>query len=213
MFHLFIMYKAIGLGLFGLFFMLVIPTGLESQQDNVLLYGTGTIVQKDASGEVILENVVHNRIVNTGEQFMMNATFRNSSTDVENSRAISTICLYRGSFSTIDSETTTATSFDNANTITGIECQVESTNDVTTTPGQGIVNGTFSEPTHASATDEIGAIGVCQDAAAQSDATDFNNCAQNGSILFSVFDITNVTLGTGGTVDITYTFDITSPND
>jgi len=73
------MYKAIGVGLLGLFVMLVIPTGLESQQDNVLLYGTGTIVQKDASGEVMLENVVHNRLVNTGEGFMLNATFRNAS--------------------------------------------------------------------------------------------------------------------------------------
>ncbi|KAG2477245.1 MAG: hypothetical protein NPMRTH1_1250026 [Nitrosopumilales archaeon] len=204
------MYKAIGLGLFGLFFMLVIPTGLESQQDNVLLYGTGAIVQKDASGEVILENVVHNRIVNTGEQFMMNATFRNASTDPTGTNNISAICLYRGSFSTIDSEGTTASNFDAANTITGTECQVEASNDVTTTPGEAIVNGTFAEPTHAAATDEIGAIGVCQDALARADGTDFFNCGGSGSILFSVFDITNVTLGSGGTVDITYTFNITS---
>jgi len=200
------MYKAIGVGLFGLFFMLLIPTGVESQPDNVLLYGAGSIVQKNAIGEVVLENTVHNKLVDQGENFLLFQTFRNATAVFAAANSISTICAYVGTDADNISETRTADAFDAGNGVTGTECQVDS---VATMADDGtavlVVDLTT---TNADAADEIGTIGVCQDNGAQADNTNFSNCATNTSILFSAIDITNVTLGTGGTVTITYTFDI-----
>jgi len=64
--------------------------------------------------------------------------------------------------------------------------------------------------TNCADNDTITGIAICQNDT--TDNTDFNNCATEG-IMFAVVDISDVTLATSETVDITYTFDITSPSN
>ena len=61
--------------------------------------------------------------------------------------------------------------------------------------------------TNCSDGDTITTIAICQ-----SDVTldtDYTNCATEG-IMFAIVDVTDTTLATSETVDITYTFNITS---
>ena len=88
------MYKAIGVGLFSLFLLMVIPSSLETQQDEAMMYGMATITQRDAIGDVISENTVHNRLVNTGETFLLQQAFRDTVLQGTDANTVSTICLY-----------------------------------------------------------------------------------------------------------------------
>lgn len=209
------MYKYMGMGLLGLFIVMIFPSGLVNVQDESKFYGEGTIVLRDAAGQIMLENSVHNRIVDTGEDFMNAQTFRSGSAAVDGD-SIGTICLYvagggSASFdevSEIDAEGTDAGEFDAGNAAGNTECQV-SINAVTTGSTAVLAPADFIGGTHNTAGQLVAAIAVCQSVNTDSAGFDYANCADEG-VLFAIFDITDVTLASSETVSITYTFDLSS---
>ena len=80
--------------------------------------------------------------------------------------------------------------------------------DITTTQGQAVIGPiTFTAGTNLPVDAIIDGIGICPGEVGSN--TNFASCATAG-ILFAFVETSNVQLGTAETVDITYTFDITS---
>lgn len=185
--------------------MIVFPAPVESTSNDVKFYGFAEIIKYDENGNVQYTQTVHNRLVDTGEEFLLDAVFQDDGTDRANNVQIGAICVTDVGSPTIG-ESVTAASFDTANGMTETNCIEDTT--VTTTGGTAVIGPlTFTAGTHTAVDDTITAIAICQNDA--DDDAPFNNCATEG-ILFAVVNTSDVTLATGETVDITYTFDISS---
>lgn len=191
--------------LFMITIMIVFPAPVESTTNEVQFYGFAEIIKYDENRNVIFTQTVHNQLVNTGEEFLLDQVFEDGGTAAADDVQIGSICVTDAGSPTI-AEGETAASFDTANSITQTNCIEDQS--VTTTGGTAVIGPlTFTAGTHTAVDDTITAIGICQN-----DTTDngpFNNCATEG-ILFAVVNTSDVTLATGETVDITYTFDISS---
>lgn len=176
--------------------------------DAIVLGGWLHVVKYDADGNIVSEERVHNRFVDTGEEFVLDQVFQDATTTADNGQ-IAAICIGDQGTVTV-AETETAADFDGDNGITENNCKEDTA--VTTSGGQGVIGPlTFTcGGTNCADGDTVTGIAICQPATA--DNNDFNDCATNG-IMFSVIDITDVTLNAGETVDIDYTFDITSPSN
>ena len=190
--------------LFTVMIMMIVPAQVESTSNSLELSGTAEIVKFDENGNTVFTQTIHNRLVDTGEEFLLDQAFQDSTTTADNEQ-IGAICIFQGTPSI--AEGTTASSFDSANTLTEANCKEDT--GVTTSSGTAVIGPiTFAAGgTNAADGDIISAIAICQ--ADASDDLDHINCATEG-ILFAVVDTTDVTLNTGETVQITYTFDITS---
>lgn len=165
--------------------------------------GVATITHKDADGNVISVNQYHNRVVDTGEEFLLDQVFQDGASTADNG-SIGAICIGDQGTVTV-AETETAADFDGDNTITEANCKEDTT--VTTSGGQAVIGPlTFTcGGTNCADGDTITGIAICQNDV--TDDGDFNDCATEG-IMFSVIDISDVTIGAGESVDIDYTFDV-----
>ena len=172
----------------------------------VTLSGYIHIVHRDGDGNIKWEETVQNRFVDTGEEFLLDAVFQDGATDVADNVQIGSICISDAGTITV-AETETATDFDTDNGITENNCKEDVT--VTTSTGTAVIGAlTFTcGGTNCADGDTITGIAICQNDV--TDDNDYNNCATEG-IMFAVIDITDVTLQTSDTVDIDYTFDISS---
>ena len=95
----------------GILAMMVIPSNIGAQQSGPDFYGAATISQSDADGQELFSQTVHNRIVDTGEVFILDQTFQKSGdTDVANAGQIGSICI--SSDNTAPVEGLTAATFD-----------------------------------------------------------------------------------------------------
>ena len=188
----------------GVLAMMVIPGSMGSYENDLTFYGAATMVQKDANGQEIFSQVVHNQVVDTGEEFLLDQTFQDGTTSADNVQ-IGSICISDGTITV--GETQTAANFDTANGITETNCKEDTT--VTTSGGTAVIGALqfTCGGTNCADNDTITGIAICQNDA--DDDGDFNNCATEG-IMFAVVDTTDTTLAASETVDITYTFDITS---
>ena len=192
--------------LFMITIMIVFPAPLESTStsNEVKFYGFAEIIKYDENGNAVFTQTVHNQLVNTGEDFLLDQTFQDT-VSVADDVQIGAICITNAGSPTI-AETETAATFDAANSIGETNC-IEDTS-VTTSGGTAVIGPlTFDVPTHAGNGDTITAIGICQNDTTDNDP--FATCALGG-ILFAVVNTSDVTLATSETVQITYTFDITS---
>jgi hypothetical protein len=200
------MYK-IGIALMAIFAVMVIPAQGSSENGRPTYYGMGTIVLNDSFGNEVFSQTLHNRVVNTGESFIIAQTFQNGTSSVADTNAIGSICVTEAAGFT-PAEGDDAATFDTNTTIgTGNECK-EDTTVTESTQGQAVIGPlTFAVSNLDAAGETITGIGVCQ--ATTANDNDFGTCASNG-LLFAEVDTTDVTLNTGETVQITYTFDITS---
>jgi len=202
------LYKVGIVGLLSILAITIVPFSGETNSIDGKLYGLLTLVQYDENRNEIFSQTVHNRLVNTGETFLLQASFTETTAPADNIQ-IGAICIAEGVIDDAD-EAEDNTAFDTANTLTGNNCQEDTAVDITTTQGTAIIGPlTFAEPTHLAAADVVNGIGVCQSNAGTSP---FANCATSG-ILFAVIDTADVTINAGETVDITYTFDITSDSN
>jgi len=176
--------------------------------DSLIFRGYVTVVKYDADRNEVWREIVHNRFVDTGEDFALDQIFQDGTTDVDADQ-MSSICIGDQVTVTI-AETETANDFDVDNLITENNCIEDST--VTTATSVATIGPiTFTcGGTNCADNDTITAIAICQG----STTTPFNDCedaqAAASGILFSVIDISDVTLAASETVDITYTFDIVS---
>ncbi len=198
--------KITGFALMGVLAMMVIPGNVGALEGDYTFFGAATMVQKNALGQEIFSQTIHNQVVDTGEEFLLDAVFQDGGTDVADNVQIGSICISDAA-SPVVAEGEAAADFDGDNNITETNCKEDTT--VTTSGGTAVIGSLqfTCGGTNCADDDTITAIGICQNDA--TDDGDFLNCATEG-ILFAVVDVTDTTLATSETVDITYTFDITS---
>jgi hypothetical protein len=197
-------YKVSAAIFFTVFVTMTIPIEFEENDVDQKFYGHATIVKLDKNGNNIFTQQIHNRLVDTGETFLLQQTFQDTNTASDNTQ-IGSICVSDEAISI--TELITAGTFDSGNSITESNCKEDT---VVTISSQTAQVGplTFAAgSTNVADGDTIRSIGICQNDA--TDDGDFNNCATEG-VLFSVIDTSDVTLNSGETVQITYTFDISS---
>ena len=200
------MFRYIGIGLLGLFVVLIMPAQIEPISNDLEFSGYLTLAKYDENGNNVFTQTIHNQLVDTGETFLLQQVFQDGTAANADITQIGSICVTDGVVSI--SETETAAAFDTANTITETNC-IEDFN-VELSGGQTAIIGplTFSAGVNLADGDTITAVGICQTNSAGN--FDFTNCATAG-ILFAVVDIIDFTLAAGETAQITYTFDMSSP--
>ena len=209
------MYKYIGLGLLGLFIIMIFPASSASlQQEGLNLYGAATITLNDEDGNSMFTQTVHNRLFDAGEDFILDQTFTTIGSDVAQAVQIGAICLNSQAAETL--ETVAFGPWNGANTRSGTiakNCVTAGAGEVTTTTPQVAKVGplTFDVDLDNAAPipnwvggDAINSIGVC---AAESGDLDVRDCQ---TTLFAVASVTSITPTDGDTVDVSYTFDISS---
>lgn len=190
----------------SVFAMMVIPGNFDTVNNELVFYGVGTITHFDKDGYEVFSNTVHNRVVDTGEDFILDASFQDGSTDVADNVQFGSICI--GDQATVVVlETEAAADFDGDNGITEANCKedtvVITTGSIATINPPTFICGT----TNCANGDIITGFAVCQNDA--TDDLDFINCATEG-VMLAVIDSADTTLNAGETLDITYNFDITS---
>lgn len=169
-------------------------------------YGAATLVAYDATGKEIFSQTIHNQLVDSGEDFMLQNAFHNGTITGNDDDLIGAVCI---ASAVNEAETETASSFDAGDTIgdDSNNCKQDTSVSISSSIAKigpltfGVDNNNLDDG------ETIAGIGVCQNTNANDN--DFANCVTNG-ILFAVVDTTDVTLSTGETVDVTYTFDLSS---
>ena len=205
------MYKYLGFGMMGFFIFMMIP-GIDQTIEQSKMYGVATLVAYDLERNEMFSQTVHNRLVDTGEDLINDNVFSDGSTDVLDADAVGSICAYEDggtTIQTLDVEGTDAAAFDLGNQNTETECVTDDTVDTTGASTAVIGPLTFTGGTNVDTLGTVNGIGVCN--AEASDAA-FNDCASEGA-LFAIVNTSDVTLGAGETVDITYTFSLVSPSN
>ena len=158
-------------------------------------------------------------MVDQGETFLLEATFKDGNEAPAEGASIASICMTADADFAV-TEDLTAASFDNNDNMDfGYNnCKTDST--VTVSAGTAVIGPlTFLADNNGNVVPDatVTGIGICQtkDVA----GSEFENCvgAQTknsgfSGILFVAIDTADVTLAEGETIDVTYTFDISSPN-
>jgi len=196
------------------------------------LWGTASLVAYDSEGNEILAQQVHNRIVNDGEDFILVQTFATTAVggDVDaDDDQMGAICAFTNGTNTnyvqVNENITAAQVDRHQSPQSDPRCQNSPLS--LTTQGKAILGPTtFSSGAAAgntgsgniTSTRTIHGIAVCQANATGGTNGDWRRCLDGGGtvgqgILLSIIDTSDVVLTGTETVDITYTFDITSPND
>ncbi len=203
------MFGRIGIGLLGLFIFLVLPAGIDNTQEEAKFYGAAHLVVRDAAGDEVFQQIIHNRLLNTGENYIINQTFVGSGNPLLDNTQMSAICVTN---LTIVNETDTATSYSApANSLTGTNHCHPTVPNIQNDGTVELGPETFIGGTDIGATETIRSIAICSDNAGF-DYTDCDQAASN-AIAFAAIVTSAVQLGNTETVDITYTFDLSSPND
>ena len=201
-------------GLLAILAITIVPFSGETNSTDGKFYGYVTLVAYDENRNEVLSQTIHNRLVDTGETFLLENTFRDGTTEIVDNVQIGAICIIEDATTMAANvvETHTAAFFDGNNTIVGgnLNCIPDVSDADLTTQGLAVLGMTqFTGGTNLDSGETIHGIGICQ---SNSGAAPFEDCATTG-ILFSVIDTSDVTLVTSETVDITYTFNMTSPNN
>jgi len=208
------MLKLASFGLLGFLLVLILPANVDEQTPS-FLYGAATIVAHDAYGNEIFSQTVHNQLFDEGEVLLINQTFTDlGGLAVVDNVQIGAICLSADlTPSTTESDTNTLFNSDHDaadNSTAGVGTNNCITDPDVTSSAQVVTLGplTFTaQDTNSGnwfALDTVTNIGICD---AEVNDLDVRGCATN---LFAVVDTSDVTLADNETVDVTYTFDISS---
>lgn len=202
------------MGLLGLIAILVIPAGTQSMtNDGFNLYGQATMTYHDANGNEMLSQTVHNQLFDEGEDLLIANAFTGVTDIGTDATQIGAICLTTATAAESYAESTSNTTFntdhdaaeggaddeENCKTDGSVDStsQIATIGPLTFTAGTGTGNNLFAGST-------VEAIGICD---ADSSDNDVRDCT---TTLFAVVDTSDVTLASGETVDITYTFNLQS---
>jgi len=214
------MLKLASFGLLGFLLVLIIPANVDEQTPS-FLYGAATLVAHDVDGNEFFSQTIHNQLFNQGEDLLINQTFTDVGLAiVPDNIQIGAICLsahLTPSVLETDTNTIFNTEHDNddnstATLITNCVTDGVSTGGVTSASQVvtiGPLTFTAGDANIAAnnwmSLDTVTNVGICD--AAFDDAA-IRGCTTN---LFAVVDTSDVTLANTETVDVTYTFDISSP--
>ncbi len=124
------MYTYIGLGLMSVFAMMIIPGNFDTVNNELVFYGAGTITQFDKDGYEMFSQTIHNQVVDTGEDFLIDQTFEDG-VDGLDDVSIGAICIGNDTTPTVG-EAETAALFDTGNLLTEANCKEDIDNVVTT---------------------------------------------------------------------------------
>jgi len=233
------MYRYLGIGLLGLFVLMVLPTAGTVDSVAPHLYGAASILIHDNQGTEIFRQQVHNQLTNDGENFIIHQVFNVTGAGATNNNEmvhvsnglIGTICvtdnLNGGTSGAPGLEAMTAANFDadvnrssTGLNVRGGNCLSDWQSGVdNTTNGVAVISPLHSfvtlKATAANGNFDndalIDGIGICS-AAANPLGANGTTCLSGASALFAVVDVSNVTLGGGETATVTYTFDISDAN-
>jgi len=207
------MLKLASFGLLGFLVVLMLPANAVVQTPS-FLYGAATLVAHDAYGNEIFSQTIHNRLFNQGEDRILNQTFADiGGLAIVDNVQIGAICLSAATPSVTETDTNSTfnTAHDLADNATATASTLNCVTDGTVTSlNQVVTLGplTFTAQDDNTgnwmATDTVTNIGICD--------ADSGDAAVRGctSTLFAVVDTSDVTLADAETVDVTYTFDISS---
>jgi len=199
------MLKIVGIGLLGLFALMVLPSGIATD-GNPIFYGTANMVLADSDGNVLLTQTVHNRITDQGEDFIIDQVFDTADATSTTNTRIGAICIISNSDSVFSESATDTT----VNNIAGGTNHCHQTTDMND-PSDSTVSTDatiFTSATDFTAGETISGILICAKNAAD---TDFAECSTpTASFALAALDLTNVTVSGTDTITITYTFDITT---
>jgi len=207
------MYNMIGIGLLCLFALLAVPIVQGTSTNTPYYGGYATMVVYDIEGDEKFAQQVHNRINNDGERFIVDQVFADGTASVADANAVGKICAYQHGtdFSGV-TETTAAAAFDSANQNGAANKCKEDTSVTDGGTGTAVVGGSaglaFAVAGNLDAGETIRGIGVCTIGTSNT-----ASCAGTGSILFASIDTGDVTVNTGDTVNINYTFDISDSSN
>ena len=160
------MYKYLALGIIAIAGIMAIPMSVESQDDSKM-YGFVTLVLRDAAGQAVFQQNIHNDLLNLGENYMLAQSFNNgtsSSTFISTELdLVDSICVTAESSFTVD-ETETAAQFNANDALTEFNCEaiIFTITGNTATTGAITFNATASTGNIASG-DTITGIGMCSD--------------------------------------------------
>ncbi len=204
------MYKFVGFGLLAFLALLIIPVSSSTQSDNPSMYGMATVSLKDESGNILIENQMHNEVVDQGTAFMLNQTFNGGTWPTPVNILVNGLCVSNAnSFSTADSET--PFTFNAANTIgpSLTNCHEMANSWDTLTPTSISVSSIFLPGTAFASGTTITGIGVC---GITQNPDEVHGCevgSGSGVIaLFSVIDIPDTPVGSGSQLEVRYTFNL-----
>ena len=205
------MLKLASFGLLGLLVVLILPASVDEQTPS-FLYGAATLVAHDAFGDEIFSQTIHNQLFDQGEDIILNQTFADlGGTAIVDNIQIGAICLNGAVASGVEADTNADFNTDHDTADTGTDVSTNCVTDPTITSAASVVTLgplTFTartdESLHWNADDTVRTIGICDASATDADIRDCQN------FLFAVVDTSDVTLADTETVDVTYTFDISS---
>jgi len=208
------MYKYIGMGLLGLFIMMVLPSGTENINEPGKFYGAAHLLVKDAAGNEVFSQTIHNRLLDSGENFINNQVFTGDGAPVGETGQMSAICVSNYSGVILEGDIASTIAGNNGLDSTGLagtHCHpadiLNINADGTVVLGPEVFTGGFD----IAAGEIINSIAICSDNA----DTDYSECdaaTTGNAIAFAEIQTSAVQLGDTETVDITYTFDLSSDN-
>ena len=205
------MLKLASFGLLGFLVVLMLPANVDVQTPN-FLYGAATIVAYDAYGNEIFSQTIHNQLFDQGEDLILNQAFTDiGGLAIVDDVQIGAICISAAIPLTNESDTNSTfnTAHDAAESGSGasLNCVTDPTVTVlnqVVTLGPLMFTAASNNTLNWFTNDTVTHIGICD---ADSGDADVRGCT---STLFAVVDTSDVTLADTETVDVTYTFDISS---
>ncbi len=199
------MYKIVGFSLLVILVAMVVPVASSIDSDAGLKqYGMAELSLKDVTGLVIFENVIHNEVLDYGTGFMLNQTFNDADgVDVAEANQIDHICVTDAATVVVLDTEKIADFIGDASTILGSNgngCKTTAFVVTATTATSATLNFAADDTSFANDSTVTG-IGICTGAGSDNDVCETINIG----LLFAVVDTSDVTVGTGESVDITYT--------
>jgi len=204
------MLKLATFGLLGFLLVLILPANAD-QQTQSFLYGAATLVAYNAHGNEIFAQTVHNQLFDLGEDFMLDQSFADiGGGAIIDDLQIGAICLSADATPSTN-EPDSIVQWNANNTRTGtlaLNCisdpAVTSANQVVTLGPLTFTAGPDGAGVQWVGGDTVTNIGVCDVEIGDANVRD---CT---TTLFAVVDTSDVTLANTETVDVTYTFDLSS---
>ena len=205
------MLKLASFGLLGFLLVLILPANVDEQTPG-FLYGATTLVAHDADGNEFFSQTVHNRLFDQGEDFILNQAFTDlGGLAVVDSVQIGAICLSAATPSTTESDTNSTFNTANDAATGGGDASLNCVTDPTVTSLNQVVTlgplmftAASNDTLNWFTNDTVTNIGICDASPTDADVRDCQNT------LFAVVDTSDVTLADTETVDVTYTFDLSS---